>query len=368
MFILVIFFFTFFAFFLFFFMLMSFYVRHDVAKENLTITLIMLLNCYYNPEGYFMNDFFEITSPFPDCTITPLAHGSPAWLEARRTTVSASDLPILMGIGTITPLQLYMKKQQGLELESTRQMQYGLHLEPLVCDWLCEDIMADKVKLVNWHCLSKENSRFSATIDAIAYMGEERIPCELKTAVFSNKDDWEEETLPSSYMYQVQWQLLVTGCPTAYLACLPGGNASKLMVREIHADMVLQSQMVVKAVEFLKYLDSKTPPPVSDPVDLSCLPNPEEGVEFEPSPEFMATYEKFHELKAQVKKATTGVSDLEAELKVLKATMAQHMGTASKCIFPFGGKTMVVNRKVIEVKEKIVPASSYQRVDVKEAK
>jgi putative phage-type endonuclease len=312
-----------------------------------------------------MNSPFDILCPWPLCTITPLIHGSPAWLEARRTGVTASDLPILMGHGTITPLELYNKKLSGDEIESTRQMQFGLHLESLICEWATEDLMADKLKLVNWHCVRKEHKNFQATVDAVATIGSEAVPVEIKTAVYSDKDQWLDDSMPKHYYLQVQWQLYITGADRAYLVCLPGGNASRLIIREVLPETSLQYEMSLVAIEFVRALREKTPPPALAE-DLSSLPAPLPEADYNPDNEFMDLYEAYSSLNKKIKSATEGVSDLEKKAKDIKAQMAQRMGQASLAVFPYGSKTATITRKVIEVKEKVIPASSYQRLDVRE--
>jgi putative phage-type endonuclease len=309
---------------------------------------------------------FEITCPFPNCTITPLQQGSEEWRQARRKGISASDLPILMGVGYSTPYQLWLSKKEPTEDRPTRQMEYGLHMEELICDWATEDMMADRVRLVNWHLKSNYNPFFTATIDATAQMGKEIFPLEIKTVVYTDGADW-EEGIPALYNIQIQWQLYVTGCPKGFIACLPGGNASKLIVREVFADAALQAELVKRATAFLHNMQADIAPEVVEK-DLNSLPEPKENFDYNPDDDFCKLVEEMAVLQAEIKESTSGVSALEKKVKDLKAKMAAKMGEGSKALVNCGQGNFTITRKVINIKEKFVEASSYQKIDVKEIK
>ena len=250
-------------------------------------------------------------------------------------------------------------------------MEYGLHLEPLLVGWFNEDI-ADKANgrycyLVNWHMCRNDEPAFMATIDC-TYWENETNPAivELKTAVGVNDSQWEEENIPPAYYYQVQWQLYVTGAPKAYLACLPAGNANRFMVREVERDAMLQASMVKAAEQFL-YMLKNGIAPVAMAEDLSKLPLSEtEAEKYEPSEHFMDACRQYSALAIKMSKMTFGKSELEKELKDLKAQMAQMMGSKSNCTINEAGKIITITRKLIKVKAKQVAASSYQKIDIKE--
>lgn len=56
--------------------------------------------------------------------------GTEEWLKARRGLITATDLPIILGFSPwCTPLQLYERKKEGIEIRQTEAMLRGIELE-----------------------------------------------------------------------------------------------------------------------------------------------------------------------------------------------------------------------------------------------
>jgi predicted phage-related endonuclease len=68
--------------------------------------------------------------------MTALAQGSAEWLAARRELVTASDLPVLLGISPYKCEADLADEKRGLapEQESSLRMRMGLALEDLIAD------------------------------------------------------------------------------------------------------------------------------------------------------------------------------------------------------------------------------------------
>lgn len=317
-----------------------------------------IMDKHYNP-------FFKY------CTITPGEHGSDTWLAARRQGVTASDLPILLGSASYkTPLELYRQKLEPVEQESKRQMEYGLYMEKLISEWAAEDLAADNVELVNWLLTSHLYPWLMATIDCTVFFKEQQgdslvakyYPLEIKTARYGSFES-DEDMLP--YLHQLQTQLLVTGSPKGYLAILPAGNVDKLIVKEIQADKAMQKQILEASKAFYDCLVNKKEPKALAE-DLSKLHyNPDGGL-YSPDASFLEMYKLYAAKKAELDAKQDGSKILEAELKDLKASMAQAMGESPKSLFFYNDKEVLINRKTINVREQVKPAFSYQRVDIKE--
>jgi len=294
-------------------------------------------------------------NPWPrSSTITGLIAGSDAWKAARCLAITGSDLVVLAGKSTITPLELYNKKK-GLEPEfaGSRQMEYGLHLEPLLLKWTQDEYPAHRIEALTLHLASNYNPLHQCTTDGVFWIdGKLPMPLELKTIIFTGQDEWDGESIPEKYNIQIQWQLYITGAPGAYLACLPSGNAYKFVVKSVLADKALQKQLVSLADRFLINLQ-KSIAPAALHADLKGLASPIEETSIECTPEFVDLYYKYK---------LAGPD----EAKDIKAQMAQMMGEAAVCIFETEGKQVIVSRKVVKVKEKVVAASSYQKVTVKD--
>lgn len=306
----------------------------------------------------------EVKNPFKDyCTITPFKHGTIDWLNYRRQGVTASDIPILLGsFVSKTPLQLFVEKKSPPEPLQSRQMEFGLHNERLLLDWAAQDLGAKKSLLCNWLLVSKAHPYLMATIDAVVQLGEICVPVELKTAVFGSFEDSETKL---KYYHQVQTQMLVTGSPVAYLAILPAGNASRLIVEAVYNDPVMQARILRVAADFKNRLDQNIEPPaVCD--DLANLHYNPDAANYNPDTEFLSVYDNYRDKVVELDAMTNGSSKLEKEIKSLKARLAQLMGGAPKALFTWKNKEVLINRTTVSVEQQIRPAYSYSKINIKE--
>lgn len=303
-----------------------------------------------------------------NCQDTGFIAGSEAWLAARRQAITASDLVVLKmnstitsegcyrtsSGGAITPLELYNKKVHYNPDEDIkgRQLEYGLHMEPLIIKWVQQEYSAHKIEPVNLHLASNYNPLHQCTIDGIFHIDND-IPCplEIKTAIFSDPDDWLGDSIPEKYNIQIQWQLYITGAPGAYIACLPSGNTYKLIIKSVLPDKALQKELAILADRFLINLQKRIAP-AALAEDLKHLPKPELEANYNPTDDFITLTRRLLASKGE-------------EAKDIKAHMAQLMGVAAIADFELDGKQVTVTRKVIEVGEKVIPSYDYQKLTVK---
>lgn len=282
------------------------------------------------------------------CEITGLTAGSDAWKASRKLAITGSDLVVLAGeSSTITPLGLYERKLGIVEdNETSRQMEYGLHLEPLLLKWVQQDYPAHKIESMTLHLASNYNPLHQCTTDGVFWIdGTQPVPLELKTAIGIGADEWEGDDIPAKYNIQIQWQLYITGSPGAYICCLPAGNTYRLITKSVMADLALQQRLVKLADRFLINLQKRIAPAAVE-ADLKGLLGKMQDKLMQPDAEFISYYNRIEGLDAK-------------EAKDLKARMAQIMGEHDRVEFEQGGKLITVYRKEVKVKEKVVPASSY---------
>jgi putative phage-type endonuclease len=304
-----------------------------------------------------------LPSDFSEAWHLPLVHGSEAWKQFRYSGITATDIPVIMGASEKTAFQLWQEKLGRFDdFQGNRQTEYGLHLEQLVCKWVAEDLNCTITPL-NFLLLSKQEQTFMATVDAIAEIDGIKVPVEIKTAAAG----WDGDEVPYKHQLQVQWQLLVTESPFGFIACLPFGMASRLIIKRIEANAELQAQMIAAAMDFVDCLKSKQPPRAVAK-DLSSLPLEIEAEEYDVEPPFVSLYEQYRELEQAKKTQTSGLGEIEKQLKDLKAQMAQMMGSKPKAFFFHNGNAVAVSRKEVNVKEKLTPGYTFQRIDIKEDK
>lgn len=177
------------------------------------------------------------------------------WLAARRDGIGASDIAGIMNLSPYTtPFQVWASKVYDTEEEMDSEvMHWGRTLEGIILDewgkanWPVED----RGLLLR----SVEHPHFMATPDGMCDNGETGAVVEAK-----NSNDWRWDEVPTHYVLQVQWQLIVTGYPVGYLVALHMGRRMKTY--PIEADPELQAEMIEAANDFWKLVEADEAPPI----------------------------------------------------------------------------------------------------------
>jgi putative phage-type endonuclease len=172
--------------------------------------------------------------------------GSPEWLEARRTHITATDIPVLLGISPWRCEQdLADEKAGGNGQESTLVMRVGSALEDLIADAYA-DQTGRKVRRVRGLWESRAIPWAAASPDATAAGRLVEIKWTGSRARF-------RDGLPDDTAAQVQWQLMVAEAPVADVATLTVGE-DEIRVFEVRADPLLQGNFVAIAADFRRRL------------------------------------------------------------------------------------------------------------------
>ena len=162
-----------------------------------------------------------------------------------------------------SPLQLYLRKtgEAGEAPEEDARQQWGQRLEPVVREWLAEEIGRD--------ILVPKQTFFSLTLpfmfgnlDGIA--NDEGV--EIKTGdKFTAHEFGEIETdqVPVRYVLQCMHYMVVTGLKRFHLGALLGGNDARHYI--IEYDDELATLLVNRARDFWRHVETHTPP---DPMNL----------------------------------------------------------------------------------------------------
>lgn len=140
-------------------------------------------------------------------TLKDLEVGSPEWKEYRRSRVSASEVPIVLGFSKYcTPAQLFWKKVNGIdERVDTRHTRRGIAAEPRIVRELQahNPFVLPNSKLAQ----SEEYPWLTATLDALSPQFVYEIKCPERP--------W--ECPPGLYIWQLKAQLLVVGRTEGFL-------------------------------------------------------------------------------------------------------------------------------------------------------
>lgn len=184
--------------------------------------------------------------------------GSSEWLELRKKCITASDIAVIMGISDYkTPYQLWQEKV-GLrdpEVENDA-MRRGKSLEPVALQAYYELTGLDKRPAVVVHTYYP---LFMASLDGISPDFQHIL--EIKCMGKSNHEEAMKGIVKPLYMYQMQWQMFITGL---YVCHYFAFSEESHNLTTVFRDQDLIDQMIPAAEQFLKYIDTLTPPPLTD--------------------------------------------------------------------------------------------------------
>jgi len=193
--------------------------------------------------------------------IIDLEQRSPQWLDWRKTKITASMVPVIMGVSKWqTPYELFMELT-GLSAprETNLAMQRGIELEEGFRYRFNFDIQNfgefDEFKPVVMQ--SDDYPWLAASLDGFA----NGHVLEIK---YANKDDHEkakQNLIPIHYWPQVQAQLLVAGVDKGfYYSC----HQDEKVIVPFKKDAEYQKDMIEKCKQFKKCLDTGSSPELCD--------------------------------------------------------------------------------------------------------
>ena len=277
------------------------------------------------------------------------------WLEGRRSTVGASEVASVLGLGAYgSPPQVWAAKGGEVDDSSTSPLaDLGNRLEPHILAEVARRLDVEvKTPPDPFHCATVDHLR--ATLDgAIVRDGLPPVPVEAKfvTADFLTFGDdptlawdalrrWSEapqghpfpaSTRVESAYVQLQTQMLCTGSDHGYLAALLGARAGLLAVSghpipsaafrliKLERDDALHAT-ITKAIPafWSRHVEANDPPPATTPADLEAvkrhLRSARIGSEDE-HPQLAGKVKQLLDLRTMSKATDTAAKQLEAELR-----------------------------------------------------
>lgn len=132
------------------------------------------------------------------------------WLNARRNYIGGTDVSVLLGVNPWkTPVQLYLDKVEGNNIEENIAMRRGKALEPLVADIYCEKTGNVILNMGRRLFVHPTYGLFAVSLDRLAITPDDKIGVvEIKTAVGFGVEKF-RNGIPAIYMSQVQMQLWI---------------------------------------------------------------------------------------------------------------------------------------------------------------
>ena len=187
------------------------------------------------------------------------------WLAARSRGIGGSDIGPICGVSVFTTArQIYLRKtgqypdSLSKDEASSERMHFGHMLEPIVADEyarreLCEGGSHPDLHLVNYEATLQHNDYPWALANVDRFIvdkdGRPVGILECKTTSEYMNDEWADGEILTTYLYQLNWYLFVTGLKWGAFACLVGGN--KFYTYEVvRNDELINDILIPKAKEF----------------------------------------------------------------------------------------------------------------------
>lgn len=182
----------------------------------------------------------------------PQLQGSPEWVAFRSTRVGASDSPVLMGCGYITPLDLYNQKKGITEPYVTEAMKRGSEMETIARAWYQKFTGHYVTPCVKVHPVYEN---IHASFDGMSFEGDH--VAEFKCPGTNTLKDIGRYGIPDSYRCQCQHLMFVGGLESIDLVVFDGIRG-KIYLIERDEEYILK--MLDKILAFLECLRTNTPP------------------------------------------------------------------------------------------------------------
>ncbi len=173
--------------------------------------------------------------------------GSPEWIAWRKTKVTASEIPIIIGKSKwMTAYQLWQQKLGFTDgIKDNWAMKRGRDLEPVVRDLCNEEIGFTFVPEVVVH---KEINWAAASLDGIDR--ENKAILEIKCPGLADHQKAEKDEIPEHYKPQVQWQMFCSDLEICYYASYY--NNELVIVKISRDDDYIANELLPQSAEFYR--------------------------------------------------------------------------------------------------------------------
>lgn len=244
------------------------------------------------------------------------------WLEERRSSVGASEVPAVMGLSSygVTPLDIYRSKH-GVDREFDPVLGFIGHAsEPIMHEWV-ERFSGLNLELdAGFMARSKEWPFLHATFDRVATDGTK---VQMKTAHHYAGHSW-DEGVPTDIRVQVQAEMAVSGDPRALVVVWIGGREFRYFW-EPRDDRFITEHLVPTVQEFWEHN-----------VLAGVAPNPSTLAEVNEIPTDQVDVELSDEAFDTLDRITVLNSDIQAQEKerdALKVALFGYVGTADTLLY-----------------------------------
>lgn len=190
----------------------------------------------------------------------PVEQGSPEWLSWRKTVITATDCPAILGSSPWSTAYKCWQRKLGLieEQPTNYAMERGKGLEPFIRERFIEKFGINMTPTV---VESSEYDFLGASLDGLSDCG--KYILEIKTGGHNLHRMARDGVIPPYYMHQIQHQLLVTGAEKCFYQ-LGGEDEDKDVVIEVYPDPDFAKKFIPAAKAFLKCMAFSEAPALED--------------------------------------------------------------------------------------------------------
>lgn len=183
---------------------------------------------------------------------------SAKWLAFRKGKIGATDIAVIMGISPYKSPYMLWQEKLGLKDPDPENeaMRRGKSLESEAIKRYCEIVCRKMQPNVVVHPIYEWAM---ASLDAISQTYDQI--CEIKCMGEKNHLEAMNGYVNPLYMAQMQWQMFVTGLGECDYFVY-SENSNHMMI--IQRDQEMIDRMIPIAKEFMKCLQTITPPPLTD--------------------------------------------------------------------------------------------------------
>ena len=185
--------------------------------------------------------------------------GSKEWKDLRRTKITSTDAASILGIGYLTPYQLWLRKITGEEEKDNPAMKRGRDLE----DTARKIFEADYgVKVHPEVVLHSKHDWLMTTLDGINTRRGELV--EIKCPGNKNHEKALSGKIPEIYVPQLQHHMMVTGLKElTYMSYCPD-HAQPIKYIDVLEDKAYIEAMFEKEKDFYELMVKMVPPDLTE--------------------------------------------------------------------------------------------------------
>jgi putative phage-type endonuclease len=248
-----------------------------------------------------------------------LKQRSPEWLEARRSMVTSTDMPVILGVSPYKSEATLAREKLGqAESPHTLQMDVGTALEPVIA---AEYERLTGTRLRRFHGIVKHPTIEWAAASPDWRRQGARYLVEGKT---SQAKRWDGSEVPQDVEAQVRWAMGCAGYPVSDVAALLYGREMRIWT--VEHDAATFDNLVAIAEDFRRRLAAGGPFS-EDAASIKAAYPTDDGSEVTADAELEEAMLELLRLRALKSEAEEACERIETAVKARMATATRLVGT-----------------------------------------